>query len=85
MSVYISYLRAFGFRSFLLLVTMFGMFESTTVAASYCLTRWTADERLNNLTKLPGDSPERISLNIFYMAMYGGIAVVQGEMFCTYK
>ena len=83
LSVYISYLKAFGFRSFLLLVSLFGIFETTTVASSYWLTRWTADERLNNLTTLPGDSAERRHLNIYYITMYGGIAVIQGEMLHT--
>ena len=79
LSVYVSYLKALGFRSFLLLVSLFGIFETTTVAASYWLTRWTSDEQLHNLTALPGDSDDRINLNIYYLLVYGGIAVIQGE------
>ena len=78
LSVYMSYLRAFGFKSFFLLLCLFGLFESTTVASSYWLTRWTSDEDLQNLTALSADSEERFHRNVYYLLGYGVIAVIEG-------
>ena len=55
------------------------MFEASTVGSSYWLARWTADERLHNLTVMAADSEERMYLNIYYIGMYGGLAVIQGK------
>lgn len=49
------------------------------MGSSYWLARWTADERLHNLTVLAADSKERMYLNIYYIGMYGGLAVIQGK------
>lgn len=74
-----SYLKALGYKSAFMLVCLFGLFEATTVASSYCLATWASDVNLHNLTTLPAESDDRTYWNIFYLGVYGAIAVVQGK------
>ena len=79
-SVYLTYLKAFGYKSALLLLGLFILFESMTVVSKYWLTRWTSDAVLQNLTALPPDSDERFYKNVFYAVGYGGISIIEGSI-----
>ena len=78
-SVYLTYLKAFGYKSALLLLGLFILFESMTVVSKYWLTKWTSDTVLQNLTALPPDSDERFYKNVFYAVGYGGISIIEGS------
>ena len=74
-----SYLRAVGSKALFLILGLFGLEQVSTLAASFWLTKWTADSELHNLTKLPADSDERYQSNVYYLSIYGSLGFVQGK------
>ena len=77
-SVYFSYCRALGVRFVVLILTLFALFEVTTVFSSLWLTDWTDDRVLQNSSL--ANTTLFASKRDLYLGVYGGFGALQGEI-----
>ncbi|XP_070178633.1 multidrug resistance-associated protein 1-like [Littorina saxatilis] len=82
--VYKGFLKAVGWTYSFLIVAIFALYHVAYVTSDIFLSQWTDDTRLNNLTLLPPNSTERLSLNDYYLALYGGFGALQAVTMVTY-
>ncbi|XP_046556239.1 multidrug resistance-associated protein 1-like [Haliotis rubra] len=83
-AVYLSYAKALGIVSSVVMFLSFILYQAGTIAASVWLSEWTDDPQLNNAS-LPSDSPERRERTDHFMGIYGLFGVVQAAAITVYS
>ncbi|XP_053385666.1 multidrug resistance-associated protein 1-like [Mercenaria mercenaria] len=84
-SVFMSYARAVGLKSSLVIIILYGVYQIFSVWSSVWLTDWTSDVKLQNLTYWPANSSERRHKNDYYLGIYGAFGIAQGVLVISYS
>ncbi|XP_048240018.1 multidrug resistance-associated protein 1-like [Haliotis rufescens] len=83
-AVYVSYARALGSVSSVVMILSFILYQAGTIAASIWLSGWTDDPQLTN-SSLPIGTPERRERTDFFMGVYGLFGIVQVAAITVYS